>query len=288
MSQLSGVKKKDEIIFIQKILKEITNQDLHIEYIKKTYLKILLKLKSKNKIMIAGSQGSGKSSLSKLIKLYLEKFQNKSVIIISIDDFYLSKKKRIQLSKNEHHLFLTRGVPGTHDWEALNQKIKQIFNKEFPIYLPIFDKVSDTKKRTYKKILQADVIIFEGWCAGAKPVDKTLLQKNFNNLEKFKDSNLVWRDSYNEYLRKYQKIFSQFNYFIYFEFNQWDHVLKWKYKQELQLRDKNKDLVLMKYLREFIQYYEKLSKWMQLKVPKYCNVLIKLDALQKIKLVKFR
>ena len=92
MNQLSGVKKKDEIIFIQKILKEITNQDLHIEYIEKTYLKILLKLKSKNKIMIAGSQGSGKSSLSKLIKLYLEKFQNKSVIIISIDDFYLSKK----------------------------------------------------------------------------------------------------------------------------------------------------------------------------------------------------
>ena len=107
MNQLSGVKKKDEIIFIQKILKEITNQDLHIEYIEKTYLKILLKLKSKNKIMIAGSQGSGKSSLSKLIKLYLEKFQNKSVVIISIDDFYLSKKNRMQLSKNKHPLFLT-------------------------------------------------------------------------------------------------------------------------------------------------------------------------------------
>ena len=43
MNQLSGVKKKDEIIFIKKILKEITNQDLHIEYIEKTYLKILLK-----------------------------------------------------------------------------------------------------------------------------------------------------------------------------------------------------------------------------------------------------
>ena len=288
MNQLSGVKKKDELLFIQKTLKEITSQNFKIEYIEKYYLKILLKLKSKNKIMIAGSQGSGKSSLSKLIKLYLEKFQNKSVIIISIDDFYLSKKNRMQLSKNKHPLFLTRGVPGTHDWEALNQKIKQILNKEFPVYLPIFDKVSDTKKRSYKRVLKADVIIFEGWCAGAKPVDKNFLQKNFNSLEKFKDRNLIWRDSYNEYLRKYQKIFSQFNYFIYFEFNQWDHVLKWKYKQELQLRDKNKDLVLKKYLKEFIQYYEKVSKWMCLKVPKYCNVLIKLDALQKIELVKFR
>ncbi len=288
MNQLSGVKKKDEIIFIQKILKKITTQNFHKNYIEKTYLKILLKLKSKNKIMIAGSQGSGKSSLSKLIKLYLEKFQNKNVIIISIDDFYLSKKKRMQLSKNKHHLFLTRGVPGTHDWEALNQKIKQIFNKEFPVYLPIFDKVSDTRKRTYKKILKADVIIFEGWCAGAQPVDQNYLKKNFNNLEKCEDKNFIWRKSYNEYLNKYQKIFSQFNYFIYFQFNHWDHVLNWKYKQELQLRDKNKDLALKNDLKEFIQYYEKISKWMHLNVREYCNILIKLDANQKIKLVKFR
>ena len=288
MNQLSGVKKKDELIFIQKTLKKITNQDLDIEYIEKNYLKILFKLKSKNKIMIAGSQGSGKSSLSKLIKLYLEKFCYKSVIIISMDDFYLSKNQRTQLSKNIHPLFLTRGVPGTHDLELMNKKIKQIFNKEFPIYLPIFDKVSDTRKRTYKKVLKADVIIFEGWCAGAQPVDLNYLQKNFNNLEKHKDKNFIWRNSYNKYLNEYQKLFSQFNFFIYFQFNQWDHVLNWKYKQELELRDKKKDLGLKKYLREFIQYYEKVSKWMHLKVPKYCNILIKLDAHQKIKSINLK
>ena len=288
MNQLSGVKKKDELIFIQKTLKKITNQDLDIEYIEKNYLKILLKLKSKNKIMIAGSQGSGKSSLSKLIKLYLEKFYYKSVVIISMDDFYLSKSQRTQLSKNIHPLFLTRGVPGTHDLQLMNKKIKQIFNKELPIYLPIFDKVSDTRKRTYKKVLKADVIIFEGWCAGAQPIDQNYLLKNFNNLEKHKDKNFIWRNSYNRYLNEYQKLFSQFNFFIYFQFNQWDHVLNWKYKQELELRNRKKDLGLKKYLREFIQYYEKVSKWMHLKVPKYCNILIKLDAHQKIKSINLR
>jgi len=288
MNQLSGVRKKDELIFIQKALKKITNQDLDIKYIEKTYLKILFKLKSKNKIIIAGSQGSGKSSLSKLIKLYLEKFYYKSVIIISMDDFYLSKKQRTRLSKNIHPLFLTRGVPGTHDLGLMNKKIKQILNKEFPIYLPIFDKVSDARKRTYQKVLKADVIIFEGWCAGAQPVDLNYLQKNFNNLEKHKDKNFIWRNSYNKYLNEYQKIFSKFNYFIYFQFNQWDHVLNWKYKQELELRDKKKDLALKKYLKEFIQYYEKVSKWMHLKVPKYCNILIKLDAHQKIKSINLK
>ena len=288
MNQLSGVRKKDELIFIQKTLKKITNQDLDIEYIEKNYLKILFKLKFKKKIMVAGSQGSGKSSLSKLIKLYLEKFYYKSVVIISMDDFYLSKKQRTQLSKNIHPLFLTRGAPGTHDLELLNRKIMQIFDKEFPVYLPIFDKVTDTRKRTYRKVLKGDVIIFEGWCAGAQPVNQNYLQKNFNNLEKYKDKNFIWRNSYNKYLNEYQKIFSQFNYFIYFQFNQWSHVLDWKYKQELELRDKKKDLALKKYLKEFIQYYEKVSKWMHLKVPKYCNILIKLNAHQKIKSIKLK
>ena len=288
MNQLSGVKKKDELIFIQKTLKKITNQDLDIEYIEKNYLKILFKLKFKKKIMVAGSQGSGKSSLSKLIKLYLEKFYSKNVVIISMDDFYLSKKQRTQLSKNIHPLFLTRGAPGTHDLELLNRKIMQIFDKEFPVYLPIFDKVTDTRKRTYRKVLKGDVIIFEGWCAGAQPVNQSYLQKNFNNLEKYKDKNFIWRNSYNKYLNEYQKIFSQFNYFIYFQFNQWSHVLDWKYKQELELRDKKKDLALKKYLKEFIQYYEKVSKWMHLKVPKYCNILIKLNAHQKIKSIKLK
>jgi D-glycerate 3-kinase len=288
MNQLSGVKKKDELIFIQKTLKKITNQDLDIEYIEKNYLKILFKLKFKKKIMVAGSQGSGKSSLSKLIKLYLEKFYYKSVVIISMDDFYLSKRQRMQLSKNIHPLFLTRGAPGTHDLELLNKKILQIFDKKFPVYLPIFDKVTDTRKRTYRKVLKGDVIIFEGWCAGAQPVNQSYLQKNFNNLEKYKDKNFIWRNSYNKYLNEYQKIFSQFNYFIYFQFNQWSHVLDWKYKQELELRDKKKDLALKKYLKEFIQYYEKVSKWMHLKVPKYCNILIKLNAHQKIKSIKLK
>jgi D-glycerate 3-kinase len=136
--------------------------------------------------------------------------------------------------------------------------------------------------------LKGDVIIFEGWCAGAQPVNQSYLQKNFNNLEKYKDKNFIWRNSYNKYLNEYQKIFSQFNYFIYFQFNQWSHVLDWKYKQELELRDKKKDLALKKYLKEFIQYYEKVSKWMHLKVPKYCNILIKLNAHQKIKSIKLK
>ena len=73
--------------------------------------------------MIAGSQGSGKSSLSKLISFYLKKYCSKNSVIISLDDFYLSKNSRIKLSKKIHSLFITRGVPGTHVLEEINSAV---------------------------------------------------------------------------------------------------------------------------------------------------------------------
>ena len=124
--------------------------------------------------MIAGSQGSGKSSLSKLISfIYLEILLQKCPVIISIDDFYYLRIKEHNFQKKYILYLLTRGVPGTHDLELINKKIKQIFNKEFPIYFLFLTK-SRYKKKTYKKVLKADVIIFEGWCVGAQPVDQKL------------------------------------------------------------------------------------------------------------------
>ncbi|MFL2540208.1 MAG: hypothetical protein ACJ0RD_03520 [Alphaproteobacteria bacterium] len=286
MHSLNSFEKENEILFIQREFEKITNHKFDKNYIKDYLIKVILKIKNENNIIVSGSQGSGKSSLSILIKKYLEKFHKKSVVIISIDDFYLSQKKRLQLARKIHPLFLTRGVPGTHDWKMLNQKIKQIRNKEFPVYLPIFDKVTDSRKKSYKRIAKGDVIIFEGWCVCASSIEKKYLENNINDLEKYKDSQSIWRNAYNNFLKNYQKIFLQFNYIIFFQFDRWEHVLNWKYKQELQLREKKKDLKLKNNLNEFIQFYEKISKWMHLKVPKYCNILIKLDANQKIKSIK--
>ena len=73
------------------------------------------------------------------------------------------------------------------------------------------------------------------------------------------------------------------NFFIYLQFNDWKSIIEWKYKQELRLRNKKKDLSLKKYLSEFIQYYEKISRWMNIKSPHDCQLLIKIDKDQKIK-----
>ena len=64
---------------------------------------------------IAGGQGTGKTTTSSLLKIILIKFFKLKVFRISIDDFYKTRKERINLSKRVHPMLVTRGVPGTHD-----------------------------------------------------------------------------------------------------------------------------------------------------------------------------
>ena len=62
---------------------------------------------------LAGGQGTGKTTISSLIKIILTKYFDLKVFRISIDDFYKTRKERINLSKRVHPMLLTRGVPGT-------------------------------------------------------------------------------------------------------------------------------------------------------------------------------
>ena len=84
---------------------------------------------------LAGGQGTGKTTISSLIKIILIKYFKLKVFKISIDDFYKTRKERISLSKRIHPMLLIRGVPGTHDINMMlsffkkanqNHKIKTI------------------------------------------------------------------------------------------------------------------------------------------------------------------
>ena len=192
--------------FIQDTLKRLTGKKVSHNEIKDNYLKLLSHLKYKKTLMIAGSQGSGKSTLSVLIKKFFLKFYSKNVVILSIDDFYLSSFQRKQLARKFNtDLFETRGVPGTHNLKLLYKVINNLMKKKFPVYIPVFDKVTDNKKNYKRKISKVDLLILEGWCVGSKPIDIKYLKMNINDLEKKNDSNLIWRTAYNSALIDYQK-----------------------------------------------------------------------------------
>ena len=88
--------------------------------------KNIIQIKERKKkvfCLIAGSQGSGKTTLSLNIKKKLQSKKFK-VLVLSIDNFYSSKKIRNKLSKNISKLFITRGVPGTHNLKSLKETLK--------------------------------------------------------------------------------------------------------------------------------------------------------------------
>ena len=275
---------------IQEKFKNLTNKTFSKKYINQYIVPIIKNINdSKNdKFIIAGSQGSGKSTLTAVLKLVLEKFYKKKVMLLSIDDYYLSKNKRLKLSKKIHPLLITRGVPGTHNIAALRKDIINFQKKKFPIVAPLFNKLKDDISSKKKIIKKAEILLLEGWCCGSTPINREYLFNNINHLESTLDKNKLWRQYYNSQLQKdYKKVFSLFDQQIYIQAPSFTYILKWRYAQEKSnaLKSKNEKFMKKTDLRKFIQHYEKLTKWMIKTMPAKADMLIKIDKNQKIKKV---
>ncbi len=258
--------------------------------------KIFKKL-SKKRIKIiglTGGQGAGKSTITQIIKLIFEIKYNFNVTFFSIDDFYKTLRERETLSKKIHPMFKTRGVPGTHDTKLLSKIFNDLSKKNFkPVYVPRFDKSIDDRfqKSKWQKISKKpDLIIFEGWCVGAKAQTKKQLLKPINILEKNNDSKLVWRTKVNNELNNnYRKIFSKIDCLIFLKVPNFECVYKWRLLQEnkLKLTSKGKKIMSPKQVREFIMYYERITKQMLEDLSKNAYAVLSLDKKHRLSKLKF-
>ena len=277
-----------KIHFIQKKIEIILKKKYSKNYIKLNILPIIdyINSSNRNKFIIGGSQGVGKSSLIIILKKTLEKFYEKKVLSLSLDDFYLSQKERKTLSQKEHELLLTRGVPGTHNIKNLIKTVKKFEKKLYPISLPIFDKLIDdtTKKKNVIKN-QCNILILEGWCCGSNHINKVYLYKNINNLEKKFDKNFKWRNYYNNKLKnEYKKLFDMFDKKIFIKAPSFKYVLDWRLKQEINNSSYSRFSKKMdvQEIKEFLQYYEKITKWMLKESKNNSDFLIFVNKNQKI------
>ncbi|MDC0624062.1 hypothetical protein OAP76_00180 [Alphaproteobacteria bacterium] len=279
---------KDIINYTQGLLLEHIGRKFTKIYIEKYILPIITNIinSKKKKFLISGSQGVGKSTLVLILKSVIENIYNKKVMSVSIDDYYFSKNKRLQLSKQIHPLLQTRGVPGTHDLDKLSKHISQFSKKKFPIIIPVFDKLSDDLTKKKISINKADILLLEGWCCGCLPIDNKYLRKNINKLETDLDKNNIWRNFYNNKLQNdYKKIFKLFDLKIYMQPPSFKYVYKWRADQERRNLSKsvNKKYMNKKQLDKFIQHYEKITKWMMKTMPAEADMLIKVNKNQMIK-----
>ena len=120
--------KKDYLRFLNK--EKIFNQSFatKIANLKRIYIPMSFwidnKYKKKGKTLFlgfSGGQGSGKTTVTGILKIILKKYFKRKIHTRSIDDFYKTLEERNKISSTIHPLFKTRGVPGTHDTNLIKK-----------------------------------------------------------------------------------------------------------------------------------------------------------------------
>jgi len=153
----------------------------------------IAELKKPSLVGLNGAQGAGKSTLAKLIAADLDRGGLHSVLL-SLDDFYLTKAEREQLAREVHPMCGTRGVPGTHDVALLETTLAALADGG-ETTLPRFDKLADDRLPrdqwpTFSG--RADAILLEGWCVGLLSDDLPLWSGPLNALETACDPDGAW------------------------------------------------------------------------------------------------
>jgi len=274
-----------------------------IKSLKKIYIPISFwienKYKKKGETLIlgfSGGQGSGKTTVTGILKIILKKFFKRRIHVSSIDDFYKTSEDRNKISNKIHPLLKIRGVPGTHDINLVKNFFKIIRKKKFKkIKIPKFEKAMDNRleKKYWFNIKQKpEIVILEGWCVGARPQSNSLIKRPINKLEKYEDKDLKWRKYVNEKLKKeYKKLFVMIDHLIFMKIPNFKVVFKWRLLQEKKLRKNsysNKKIMSYNEIKRFIMFYERITLQMMKDLSKSASVLMLLKKNHDIRKIVFR
>lgn len=235
---------------------------------------------------INGCQGSGKSTMCQFIECYLQSVKGLTVATLSLDDFYYSKQRRQALSVKVHPLFVTRGVPGTHDVSLMAQVFSDLENQTDVITLPRFNKATDDpvdKSEWPECVCPADVVLMEGWCWGVTAQPEPSLISPVNELESENDSLAVWRKFVNSSIQEeYEPLYKKMDFWVMLRAPSFDCVFDWRLEQEQKLAAKTSESAVSEIMDEsklfhFIQHYQRLTNHGLATLPDNCDVVFELD-----------
>lgn len=248
-----------------------------------THIRTLAGARPGRVVGICGSQGSGKSTGAGVLRLLLEA-DGIRVAALSIDDLCLPKEARAKLAEDVHPLLATRGPPGTHD-VALGERLLDTLGEAQVTAIPRFDKARDTRSdpSAWEQFQgPADIILFEGWCVGARPQPREALADPINALERNSDPDGRWRRYVNDALAgPYQHLFGRIEFLIFLKAPSFEVVAGWRKEQEAKLRARAgnpPNVMTDAQIDLFVQYYERLTRFMLSEMPSRADALVTLDA----------
>ena len=235
---------------------------------------------------LCGAQGSGKSTLAAAIRDRLA-LQGLRVVTVSLDDLYLTRTERLALALDIHPLLATRGPPGTHD-VSLGCAVLARLRAEKDAVMPVFDKIADDRASPDRWPTHrgpGDIILFEGWCVGARPQPDAQLVEPINELERDRDPAGIWRAFVNRSLaHDYPALFGQTDRLVMLRAPNFEVVARWRLEQEVENRARHGGGGGMDegQIATFIQHYERLTRWMLEEMPTRADLVLDLDETRRI------
>ena len=220
----------------------------------------------------SGCQGSGKSTLVALMAKVMREVHGVSTVVLSLDDFYLTKAARAALAESIHPLFATRGVPGTHDLALLDETIAALRQPSGAVPVPAFDKALDDRtEMVHWRQVSAPVqlILLEGWCVGLSPQQESELEAPINPMEAEKDPLLVWRGEVNRRLAaEYADLFGRLDVLLLLQAPSFNAVFEWRWQQEQRLSeqfqqghpDRPDPTMSRSEVSDFVLHYQRLTE----------------------------
>ncbi len=227
---------------------------------------------------IAGAQGTGKSTFARLLATVFERVFEKTTLVMSLDDYYLTRQERESLAQQVHPMLGVRGVPGTHDMAMLGQVIADLKARR-NTEVPTFDKAKDDRRGMVPVMGgELDMLVIEGWCWGARPVGDDELAEPVNLLEANDDPDGTWRRYVNQQLARggYAEVFQQADVSYFLAAPSFDAVLRWRWEQEQKLGS-GPAVMTETQVSRFVMYYERITRAMLEDMPRRVALTIYLD-----------
>lgn len=226
---------------------------------------------------LCGPQGSGKSTLAAALAARFE-----GSAVLSLDDLYLSRAERQALARDVHPLFATRGVPGTHD-VGLGLQILAALDRNEAAPLPRFEKARDDRAEAASwphAPPRSRLLLFEGWCVGARPQPAEALTHPINRLEAEEDPVGIWRTRANAALAgDYQRLFARIDLLVLLAPPAFETVLGWRLEQEHALRAAGatgSGVMDDAAVARFVQHYERLTRHILDEMPGRADLTLRL------------
>jgi len=236
-------------------------------------------------IGISGAQGSGKTTLRRLLQPVLRECFQRRVAGLSLDDLYFTHGERERLAREIHPLLATRGVPGTHDIDLGFRVLAQLTAQETAtVAIPAFDKACDDRLPPAQwpvVTTPLDIVLLDGWCVGAIPQAETMLQLPVNELEQRDDADGTWRRHVNAQLAgDYAKLFARIDRLVLLKVPDMACVYEWRSLQEDKLEADSggrRRILDSSGLKRFVMHYERITRHTLEEMPERANLVLYLN-----------